>query len=146
VAGLAHREERIVRAPPRASVRCLGTTTGWRTNLTDEGYTHFDRVFDRLLRSRGHNQSTFAAECRRRGFRLKGSSAERDVGQRSISDWLRGKTSCSREVPAIAVAVLDLSEEERVELGLAFAYGQTTRGPEENLDRRAEDGDRPTQG
>jgi hypothetical protein len=94
------------------------------TDLTDEDYTYFGGVFYRLLRTRDHNQSSFAAECRQRGFKIGGSGGERDVGQRSVSDWMRGKVACPREIPNIAVAVLDLSDEERIELALAFAYGQ----------------------
>ena len=89
------------------------------------GYTRFGGVFHRLLRSRGRNQSTFAAERRRRGLRLGRPGRERDVGQRSVSDWMRGGVACPREVPSIAAALLDLSEDEWTQLGLAFAYGQT---------------------
>jgi hypothetical protein len=89
-----------------------------------EGYTYFGGVFYRLLRERGHNQSSFAAECRRRGIKLGGPGGERDVGQRSVSDWMRGKVACPREIPNIATSILDLSDEERIELALAFAYGQ----------------------
>lgn len=98
----------------------------------DAGYTYFGCLFYRLLRSRGHNQSTFAAECRRRRMRLGGPGKERDVGQRSISDWMHGRTACPREIPAIADTLLNLSEEEWMELGLAVAYGQTT--PEEDIE------------
>ena len=97
---------------------------GRRSGSRDEGYTRFGGVFYRMLRSRGHNQTTFAAECCRRGLRLGNPGRERDIGQRSVSDWMRGKVACPREVPQIAVEVLGLSGEERTELGLAFAYGQ----------------------
>ncbi|MGI8908987.1 MAG: hypothetical protein ACR2JR_00285 [Rubrobacteraceae bacterium] len=88
-------------------------------------YTYFGGVFGRLLKARGYNQSTFAAECRRRGLRVGKPGRQRDVGQRSVSDWMRGKVACPREVPGYTDIVLDLTEEEWVELALAFAYGQT---------------------
>jgi hypothetical protein len=105
---------------------------GRELGLANEGYTYFGDVFDRLLRSRGYNQSTFAAECRRRGLKLRGPFKEREIGQRSISDWMHGRTSCPREVPIYADAVLSLSEEEWAEFGLAFAYGQTV--PKEDFE------------
>lgn len=88
-------------------------------------YTYFGGVFGRLLKTRGYNQSTFAAECRRRGLRVGNPGRQRDVGQRSVSDWVRGKAARPREVPGYTDVVLDLTEEEWVELALAFAYGQT---------------------
>ena len=93
--------------------------------LADEGYTYFGHVFNRLLESRGYNQSTFAAECRRRGFKVGRPGKQRDIGQRSVSDWMHGKTTCPREVPTYADAILGFSEEEWNEFALAYAYGQT---------------------
>jgi hypothetical protein len=93
--------------------------------LADGEYTYFGRFFDRLLESRGYNQSTFAAECRRRGFKVGRPGTQRDIGQRSISDWMRGYAACPREVPTYADAILDLSDEEWAEFGVAYAYGQT---------------------
>jgi len=49
----------------------------------------------------------------------------RDIGQRSVSDWMHGKTACPREVPTYADAILGFSEEEWNEFALAYAYGQT---------------------
>jgi hypothetical protein len=98
---------------------------GRELGLANDGYTYFGYVFDRLLRSRGYNQSTFASECRRVGLRLRGPFKEREIGQRSVSDWMRGRTACPREVPIYADSVLNLSEEEWAEFGLAYAYGQT---------------------
>jgi len=100
--------------------------------LADGGYTYFGRFFDRLLESRGYNQSTFAAECRRRGFKVGRPGTQRDIGQRSISDWMRGYAACPREVPTYADAILVLSEEEWAEFGVAYAYGQTV--PEEDFE------------
>src|SRR3712207_3290340 len=106
----------------RAAILSSRKPRGRELGLANEGYTPFGDVFDRLLRSRGYNQSTFAAECRRRGLKLRGPFKEREIGQRSISDWMHGRTSCPREVPIYADAVLGLSEEEWAEFGLAFAY------------------------
>jgi hypothetical protein len=50
---------------------------------------------------------------------------QRDIGQRSVSDWMHGKTTCPREVPTFADAILGFSEEEWNEFALAYAYGQT---------------------
>ena len=77
------------------------------SGLADGGYTFFGRFFDGLLESRGYNQSTFAAECRRRKFKVGRPGKQRDVGQRSISDWMRGLTVCPREIPTYADAILD---------------------------------------
>jgi len=93
--------------------------------LADEDYTYFGHVFNRLLESRGYNQSTFAAECRKRGFKVGRPGKRRDIGQRSVSDWMHGKTACPREVPTYADAILGFSEEEWNEFALAYAYGQT---------------------
>src|SRR5215210_8529034 len=93
--------------------------------LADGGYTYFGRFFDRLLESRGYNQSTFAAECRRRGFKVGRPGTQRDIGQRSVSDWMHGKTTCPREVPTYADAILAFSGEEWNQFALAYAYGQT---------------------
>jgi hypothetical protein len=102
-----------------------GRPSSLEPGLADGGYTYFGRFFDRLLESRGYNQSTFAAECRRRGFKVGRSGTQRDIGQRSISDWMRGYAACPREVPTYADAILDLSDEEWAEFGVAYAYGQT---------------------
>jgi len=101
------------------------------TDLADGGYTFFGRFFDRLLESRGLNQSTFAAECRRRGFRVGRPGKQRDVGQRSVSDWMRGYAACPREIPTYADAILVLSDREWGDFGVAYAYGQTV--PEEDF-------------
>ena len=95
------------------------------SGLADGGYTFFGRFFDGLLESRGYNQSTFAAECRRRNFKVGRPGKQRDVGQRSISDWMRGLTVCPREIPTYADAILILSDIEWTDFGLAYAYGQT---------------------
>ena len=102
-----------------------GRPSSLEPGLADGGYTYFGRFFDRLLESRGYNQSSFAAECRRRGFKVGRPGTQRDIGQRSISDWMRGYAACPREVPTYADAILDLSDEEWAEFGVAYAYGQT---------------------
>ena len=109
-----------------------GRTTSLEPGLADGGYTYFGRFFDQLLGSRGYNQSTFAAECRRRGFKVGRPGTQRNIGQRSVSDWMRGYAACPREVPTYADAILVLSEEEWSGFGLAYAYGQTV--PEEDFE------------
>jgi hypothetical protein len=109
----------------RAGMLVSGRPSSLEQGLADGGYTYFGRFFDRLLESRGYNQSTFAAECRRRGFKVGRPGTQRDIGQRSISDWMRGYAACPREVPTYADAILDLSDEEWAEFGVAYAYGQT---------------------
>jgi hypothetical protein len=109
----------------RAGMLVSGRPSSLEPGLADGGYTYFGRFFDRLLESRGYNQSTFAAECRRRGFKVGRPGTQRDIGQRSISDWMRGYAACPREVPTYADAILDLSDEEWAEFGVAYAYGQT---------------------
>ncbi len=104
----------------------------WEAGLAGGGYSFFGRFFDRLLESRGLNQSTFAAECRRRKLRVGRPGKQRDIGQRSVSDWMRGITACPREVPTYADAILVLSEEEWAGFALAYAYGQTV--PEEEFE------------
>ena len=101
--------------------------------LADGKYMYCGHVFDRLLESRGLNQSAFAAECRTRGFRIRSRTGRlRDVQQRSVSDWMRGITACPREVPTYADAIMVLSEEEWTGFALAYAYGQTV--PEEEFE------------
>jgi hypothetical protein len=109
----------------RADMLLSSKPRGRELGLADEGYTYFGYVFDRLLGSRGYNQSTFAAECQRRGFKVGRLGKQRDIGQRSISDWMHGKTVCPREVPTYADAILGFSKEEWNEFALAYAYGQT---------------------
>lgn len=96
--------------------------------MVGDGYTYFGETLNRLVRSRGYNQSSFARECRRRGYEIEG----RQIGQRSISDWMRGYAGCPRDFPAIVDQVLGLDDDEWVELGLAYAYGQ--RLPREDVE------------
>jgi hypothetical protein len=110
----------------RAAMLRWSKPRGRELGLADEGYTYFGYVFDRFLESRGYNQSTFAAECQRRGgFKVGRPGKQRDIGQRSVSDWMHGKTACPREVPTYADAILGFSGEEWNEFALAYAYGQT---------------------
>ncbi len=102
-----------------------GKTHRWESGLANGGYTFFGRFFDRLIESRGYNQSSFAVECVRRGFKVGRPGKQRDVGQRSVSDWMRGLTACPREIPTYADAILDFSDTEWTDFGLAYAYGQT---------------------
>lgn len=116
----------------RAGILSSEKPRSLESGLADGGYTYFGRAFERLLKSRGYNQSTFAGECRRRGFKVGRPGKQRAVGQRSVSDWMHGKTTCPREVPAYADAILGFSQEEWAEFGLAYAYGQSV--PEEEFE------------
>ena len=109
----------------RAAMLRSSKPRGRELGLADEGYTYFGYIFEKFLESRGYNQSTFAAECQRRGFKVGRPGKQRDIGQRSVSDWMNGKTACPREVPTYADAILGFSEEEWNEFALAYAYGQT---------------------
>jgi hypothetical protein len=109
----------------RAAMLRWSKPRGRELGLADEGYTYFGYVFDKFLESRGYNQSTFAAECQRRGIKVGRPGKQRDIGQRSVSDWMHGKTACPREVPTYADAILGFSAEEWNEFALAYAYGQS---------------------
>lgn len=117
LATLSRDRRAAILSPRRAGGRGPGLAGG--------GHTYFGYVFDGMLRSRGYNQSSFAAECRWRKLRLRGPFKEREVDQRSVSNWIHGKTSCPREIPTYADAILVFSVEERVLFGMAYAYGQT---------------------
>ena len=117
----------------RAGMLVSGQPRGLEPGLADGKYMYFGHVFDRLLESRGLNQSTFAAECRRRGFKIRAMSGRlRDVNQRSVSDWMRGITACPREIPVYADAIMVFSDEEWELFGAAYAYGQTV--PKEDFE------------
>lgn len=79
------------------------------------GYTWFGEVLNRLLRSRGSSQSAFARESRGLGY---------DYRQNSVSNWMRGVHAAPRDLPGLLDRLYELSEEEWVELGVAYAYGQ----------------------
>lgn len=100
-------------------------TSSLESVLAEGGYTYFGRAFERILKSRGLNQSSFAEECRKRGFEVGRPGKRRAIGQRSVSDWVHGKTACPKELPVYADAILGFSEEEWAEFGVAYAYGQT---------------------
>ena len=85
--------------------------------MDGRGYTWFGEVLYHILHSRGSNQSALAREARERG---------RDYRQNSISNWMRGVHAAPRDLPNLLDSLYVLSEEERVELALAFAYGQIT--------------------
>jgi transcriptional regulator with XRE-family HTH domain len=78
-------------------------------------YTWFGEVLYRILRSRGSSQSALAREARDRGH---------DYRQNSVSNWMRGVHAAPRDLPTLLDHLYDLSEEEWVELAVAFAYGQ----------------------
>jgi transcriptional regulator with XRE-family HTH domain len=83
--------------------------------MDDRGYTWFGEVLYEILRSRGSSQSAFAREARSVGY---------DYRQNSVSNWMRGVHAAPRELPTLLEQLYALSGEERVELALAFAYGQ----------------------
>lgn len=83
--------------------------------MDGRGYTWFGEVLYRLLRSRGSSQSALAREAGERGH---------DYRQNSVSNWMRGVHAAPRELPPLLDELYDLTEEEWLELGVAFAYGQ----------------------
>ncbi len=86
-------------------------------------YTWFGEVLYRILHSRGSSQSALAREARDRGH---------DYRQNSVSNWMRGVHAAPRDLPTLLDHLYDLSEEEWVELAVAFAYGQ--RASREDLE------------
>ena len=91
--------------------------------MTEYELTRFGRVFQGLLRSRGHDGDSFAAECRSRGFKV-GGWRRRDVAPESVGGWMSGGVPRPAELPLYADAILHLSEEEKEEFAPAYAYGQ----------------------
>lgn len=87
-------------------------------------YTYFGDVFDRLMRSRGYTQTTFAEKCRQRGY-VYGKDKKKEISRKSVSDWFRGEAGCPREVPTYADQILEFDDDERMRFALAYAYGQT---------------------
>lgn len=83
--------------------------------MDGRGYTWFGEVLYGLLRSRGSSQSALAREARERGH---------DYRQNSVSNWMRGVHAAPRDLPPLLDELYDLSEEEWLELGVSFAYGQ----------------------
>ncbi|CAN5280492.1 hypothetical protein BH24ACT19_BH24ACT19_18060 [soil metagenome] len=83
--------------------------------MNGRGYTWFGEVLYRLLRSRGSSQSALAREAGERGH---------DYRQNSVSNWMRGVHAAPRDLPPLLDELYGLSEEEWLELGVAFAYGQ----------------------
>ncbi len=81
----------------------------------DRGYTWFGEVLHRLLRSRKSSQSAFARESRELGY---------DYRQNSVSNWMRGVHAAPRDLPWLLDRMYGLSEEEWLEVGVAYAYGQ----------------------
>ena len=86
--------------------------------MEDRGYTWFGEVLYRILKERGSSQSALAREARERGL---------DYRQNSVSNWMRGVHAAPRELPTLMEELYDLSAQEWIELGLAFAYGQRTK-------------------
>jgi transcriptional regulator with XRE-family HTH domain len=81
----------------------------------DRGYTWFGEVLHGLLRSRGSSQSAFAREAREFGY---------DYRQNSVSNWMRGVHAAPTDLPWLLDRMYGLSEEEWLEVGVAYAYGQ----------------------
>jgi transcriptional regulator with XRE-family HTH domain len=86
--------------------------------MEEKGYTWFGEVLYRILKERGASQSALAREARERGL---------DYRQNSVSNWMRGVHAAPRELPTLMEELYDLSAQEWIELGLAFAYGQRVR-------------------
>ena len=86
--------------------------------MEDKGYTWFGEVLYRILEERGASQSALAREARERGL---------DYRQNSVSNWMRGVHAAPRELPTLVEELYELSTQEWIELGLAFAYGQRVK-------------------
>ena len=86
--------------------------------MKDKGYTWFGEVLYRILKERGSSQSALAREARERGL---------DYRQNSVSNWMRGVHAAPRDLPTLVEELFDLSPQEWIDLGLAFAYGQRTK-------------------
>ncbi|HKH44485.1 MAG TPA: hypothetical protein VKM72_07465 [Thermoanaerobaculia bacterium] len=86
--------------------------------MEDRGYTWFGEVLYRILKERGASQSALARQARQRGL---------DYRQNSVSNWMRGVHAAPRELPTLVEELYDLSSQEWIELGLAFAYGQSVK-------------------
>jgi len=86
--------------------------------MEEKGYTWFGEVLYRILKERGASQSALAREARERGL---------DYRQNSVSNWMRGVHAAPRELPTLVEELYDLSTQEWIELGLAFAYGQLVK-------------------
>jgi transcriptional regulator with XRE-family HTH domain len=86
--------------------------------MEDRGYTWFGEVLYRILKDRNSSQSALASEARQRGL---------DYRQNSVSNWMRGVHAAPRELPTLVEELYDLSAQEWIDLGLAFAYGQRIR-------------------
>jgi transcriptional regulator with XRE-family HTH domain len=86
--------------------------------MEERGYTWFGEVLYRILKQRGASQSALAREARERGL---------DYRQNSVSNWMRGVHAAPRELPTLVEELYDLSTQEWIELGLAFAYGQRVK-------------------
>ncbi len=86
--------------------------------MEDRGYTWFGEILYRILNERGSSQSALAREARERGL---------DYRQNSVSNWMRGVHAAPRELPTLVEELYDLSSQEWIDLGLAFAYGQRTK-------------------
>ena len=86
--------------------------------MEDRGYTWFGEVLYRILKERGSSQSALAREARERGL---------DYRQNSVSNWMRGVHAAPRELPTLVEELHELSAQEWIDLGLAFASGQRTK-------------------
>jgi transcriptional regulator with XRE-family HTH domain len=84
--------------------------------MDDRGYTWFGEVLHRILKERNSSQSAFAREAQALGY---------DYRQNSISNWMRGVHAAPRDLPTLLDHLYDLGDRERMELALAFAYGQS---------------------
>lgn len=84
--------------------------------VEERGYTWFGEVLAGVLRSRGSSQTALARQVRELGY---------DYRQNSVSNWMRGVHAAPRDLPGLLDRLYGLSEEEWLEVGLAFAYGQT---------------------
>jgi transcriptional regulator with XRE-family HTH domain len=86
--------------------------------MEDGGYTCFGEVLYRILKERSSSQSALARQARQRGLHYR---------QNSVSNWMRGVHAAPRELPTLVEELYELSPQEWIDLGLAFAYGQRVK-------------------
>jgi transcriptional regulator with XRE-family HTH domain len=87
-------------------------------HMENRDYTWFGEVLYRILKERGASQSALARQARQRGLEYR---------QNSISNWMRGVHAAPRELPTLVEELYELSTQEWIDLGLAFAYGQRVK-------------------
>lgn len=88
------------------------------TQRTHPRYTEFGQLVRVFMAERDiRSLSELAALLSANGYPVGNSQR--------ISHWLRGVHAADKEFPAAFARVLELSDEEKMRLAMAFTYGQT---------------------